>query len=98
MVNSVSAAVPTQPAAANATDSKKAPAPKQKSSADADTDTVHISSAAQAKLSTAQAALQEAAETPAQTAKEASGGDGQAQRLLARETQAAAYSVGKPGK
>jgi hypothetical protein len=40
-------------------------------------DTVQISAAAQV--------LQEATETPAQTTKEASSGDHQAQRLLARE-------------
>jgi hypothetical protein len=53
------------------------------------TDTVHISSAARvtsAVVSAAQAALQEAIETPAQTAKEASTGDLQAKRLLAKET------------
>jgi hypothetical protein len=41
-------------------------------------DTVQLSSAARA-------ALQEAAETPAQTAKEAAAGDLQAKRLLARQ-------------
>jgi hypothetical protein len=50
-------------------------------------DTVQLSSAAQS-------ALQEATETPAQTAKEAAGGDLQAQRLLAQE-QAAAKGVQK---
>jgi hypothetical protein len=44
-------------------------------------DTVHISNAAQS-------ALQEATETQLQTAKEARGGDRQAQRLLAKETAA----------
>jgi hypothetical protein len=44
-------------------------------------DTVQISSAAQA-------ALKEATETQAQTAREANGGDHQAQRLLAREAAA----------
>jgi hypothetical protein len=44
-------------------------------------DTAQISGAAQAA---AKAALQEATETPAQTAKEATGGDRQAQRLVAR--------------
>ena len=43
-------------------------------------DTVHISSAAKA--------MQEVMETPAQTAREASGGDMQAQRLLAKEAAA----------
>ncbi|MGD0282978.1 MAG: hypothetical protein ABSB95_11520 [Dissulfurispiraceae bacterium] len=46
-------------------------------------DTVQVSSAAQA-------ALQEATETAAQTAKEASAGDHQAQRLLAKEAAARA--------
>jgi hypothetical protein len=45
-------------------------------------DTVQISTAAQA-------ALKEAVENPAQTAKEALGGDRQAQRLLAKEEAAA---------
>jgi hypothetical protein len=45
------------------------------------TDTVQISNAAQT-------ALQEVLEAPAQTAKEARGGDHQAQRLLAREAAA----------
>lgn len=44
-------------------------------------DTVQISNAAQT-------ALQESQETQAQTAKEAVGGDRQAQRLLAKETAA----------
>jgi len=43
---------------------------------------VHISSSAQAAL---QAASQEATETLTQTAKEARGGDQQAQRLLAKK-------------
>ena len=53
------------------------------------TDTVHISTAARvtsAVVSAAQAALQEAIETPAQTTKEAGAGDLQARRLLAKET------------
>jgi len=89
MVSAINAATPAQPvtpASAAPTETKK-PAPKQQSSGD--TDTVHLSSTAQAQLSVFQAAVQEATETPAQTAKEASGGDPQAQRLLARETQAA---------
>jgi hypothetical protein len=44
-------------------------------------DTVHIPNAAQS-------ALREATETQVQTAKEARGGDRQAQRLLAKETAA----------
>jgi hypothetical protein len=47
-------------------------------------DTVQLSSTAQAAL----AAIQEGRETPAQTAKEAGGGDLQAQRLLARQQAA----------
>jgi len=58
----------------------------QPSSGGSDRDTVHLSSAAQPQLSAGQAALQEATETPAQTAKEARSGDRQAQHLLARET------------
>jgi hypothetical protein len=53
------------------------------------TDSVQLSQAAQAML----AALQEASETPAQTAQEASLGDLQAKRLLAKE--AAAKSAAK---
>jgi hypothetical protein len=89
MVNSITsaAAQPALPAGPAASGSKKAPEPKQQSSGGADTDTVHLSSAAQAHLSAIQTVLQEAAETPAQTAKEALGGDRQAQRLLAREAQ-----------
>lgn len=45
-------------------------------------DQVHLSS-------TALAALQEASETPAQTAKEAHAGDRQAQKLLAKQSLAA---------
>lgn len=52
-------------------------------------DVVQLSKAAQATL----AALQEARETPTQTAKEASHGDLQARRLLAKE--AAKESVDK---
>jgi hypothetical protein len=92
MVSSITTAAATQPAAAAApaaSDSKKASAQKQQSSGSANTDTVHLSSTAQAQLTAIQAALQEATETPAQTAKEALGGDSQAQQLLAREAQAA---------
>ena len=69
----------TQPVAKSATSSTQShPQP----AARIITDTVQISSAAQA--------LQEAIESPAQTAKEASAGDHQAQRLLAREAAARA--------
>jgi hypothetical protein len=73
------------PVAANAAQPKATASatPSQKptqtaSSASAPSDTVQISSAAQALL-------KESRETPAQTAKEAAGGDHQAQRLLAKE-------------
>jgi len=48
-------------------------------------DSVQLSSASQARL----AALQEATETPAQTAQEARGGDLQALKLVAKENAAA---------
>jgi hypothetical protein len=48
-------------------------------------DTVNVSAAAKAASTAAKAALQEATETPAQTAKEAQSGDRLAQRLLAKE-------------
>jgi hypothetical protein len=72
-----------------------APAPKaapQKTSQPASrasgTDSVQLSQAAQAHL----AAIQEAKETPAQTAKEARGGDRQAQRLLKKEQTTSSVS------
>jgi len=67
------AAVPptAQPSAA-------APQPAQSTLRSASADTVQISAAARA--------LQETIETPAQTAKEAAGGDAQARRLLAKES------------
>jgi hypothetical protein len=68
-----------------ATSSQKPAQPKSQPAAGSSTpDTVQLSSTAQAAL----AAAQEAKETPAQTAREASGGDRQAQRLLARENAA----------
>lgn len=57
------------------------PKPTQTTSASAPADTVQISNAAQA-------ALKETLETSAQTAKEAGGGDRQAQRLMAKEVVA----------
>jgi hypothetical protein len=62
-----------QPAAA-----RPKPAVEAKTVSPPVTDSVSISSAGRA-------ALQEATETPAQTAKEASGGDRQAARVLARQ-------------
>lgn len=50
-------------------------------------DKVELSSTAQAHLTGLKAAVQEASETPAQTAKEAQGGDLQAKRLQAKEAQ-----------
>lgn len=76
MVHSVSPANNSQPAAPVAVTNRKAAQPN-----DANVpknDTVQLSSAAMA-------ALKEATETPAQTAKEAVHGDHQAQRLLAKQ-------------
>lgn len=70
------------PAAAKSATSGQTAAPAQSASkAGATTDTATISTAAQT-------ASQEAKETPAQTAKEASHGDRQAARLLAKEAAA----------
>jgi len=76
-----------------ATGASKQPAAKTTSAAHAQ-DTVKLSSAAQAKLSTIQAAVQETAETPAQTAKEAQSGDLQARKLLSKEEAAARAAKG----
>lgn len=80
MSDPVGAVSQTQPAAQPADVRPRAPAPQPQS---VPTDTVQLSSAAQA-------ALQEALETPAQTAKEAGTGDPQARRLLAKEAAAKA--------
>lgn len=74
-------AVPIRPVAKSTTASPKSMQARPQSNTSATTDTVQISSAAQA-------ALQEAMETQAQTVKEASSGDRQAQRLLAEEVAA----------
>lgn len=73
----------TPASATQAPPAAKSPTVSQKStpSQTLSADTVQISSAAQT-------ALQEVLEAPAQTAKEARGGDHQAQRLLAREAAA----------
>ena len=76
VINSVSAAAPTQHVAPTSTTARKSAPSKP---AAAQEDSAQLSSAAQA-------ALKEATETPAQTSKEASSGDLQAQRLLARES------------
>jgi len=78
MSNTISSAVQGQPAVhvnrVQSTPSKAQPAAAQP----LPKDTVRISATAQA--------LKEATENPAQTAKEAAGGDQQAKRLLAKET------------
>jgi regulator of protease activity HflC (stomatin/prohibitin superfamily) len=74
MVSSVTAAPQTQPAAQSAPESPKPVHVKPKVAVK---DTVNVSAAAKA--------MQEATETPAQTAKEAQRGDKQAQILLAKE-------------
>jgi len=82
MVNALSNATPTQAAAESAPVNPKAPASKPQA---AITDTFTKSTAGQT-------AAQEAVETPAQTAIEASKGDPQAQRLATKEAVAkAAY-------
>ena len=78
MVNAVANATPTQPAAQYTPVNKEAPKSKPETTP---TDTVQISSAAKV-------VLQEASETPTQTAQEARRGDRQAQRLLARQAAA----------
>lgn len=80
--------------AAAAPPARKQPAASTSQSAAHTHDTVHLSSTAQAQLSQMKAAVQEASETPAQTAKEARSGDLQAQRLLAREAAAAKAAKG----
>ena len=80
MVTAISNATPTQPVAQATKTSAQKPARSESKSAP-QTDTIQQSQTAQAAL----AALQEASETPAQTAKEAGNGDRQAQALLARE-------------
>jgi hypothetical protein len=82
MINVVSNATQAQAAAVPTPVTPKTPAPKPQTIA---TDIVTITNAAQT-------AAQEAVETPAQTAIEASKGDQQAQRLLSKEALAkAAY-------
>jgi len=91
MIGAVTHAIQPEPTAANATQlnpAAKSVAPSQKPTqsqphTSIPTDTVQISNAART-------AQQEMLETPAQTAKEASSGDRQAQRLLAREAAAKA--------
>jgi hypothetical protein len=80
MVSAISYATQTQGVAQST--GASTPKPTQSKPQSATTkDTVQLSSVAQAML----AAVQEATETPVQTAQEATGGDLQAQRLLAKE-------------
>ena len=78
MTISTSAATPNQPVTPVTNASSKTTPAKAPATAG---DQVHLSSAALA-------VLQEASETPAQTAREARTGDHQAQRLLAKESHA----------
>jgi len=82
MVNAISAAAQTQPVAPSTKTSTQKPA--QAEPKPAATDSVSLSPAAQAMV----AAQQEARETSAQTTQEASHGDSQARRLLAKEAAA----------
>jgi hypothetical protein len=88
MVSGISNAPPAQPVAQPTKAPAQKPAQTKPESAPAG-DSVQLSSTAQAML----AAMQEARETPAQTAKEANSGDRQAQKLLA--SQAAAKPASK---
>lgn len=56
-------------------------------------DKVELSSKAQTQLNSMSSALQEASETPAQTANEARHGDLQAKKLLAKEAEAHQNSI-----
>ena len=74
--SSVSSAQPVAPSKESSTQTAAKPTPQSQV-----TDSFQLSNAALASL----AALQETVETPAQTAKEATHGDRQAQRLLTKE-------------
>jgi len=83
MVSSIGNAPAVRPASQPAAQPSAKPAPLAQTPPAAKSqpnpsDTVQISNAARQ-------ALQETIETPAQTSKEAAGGDAQARRLLARE-------------
>ena len=84
MISAIPSVTQAQSPAKTSAPSPRPAPPKPPSSRAPATDTVQLSNAA--------LAIQESIETPAQTAKEASSGDRQAQRLLARE--AAAKKVG----
>lgn len=83
MVGAISNATQAQPVAQSTATSAHKPVQAKPQPA-AKTDSVQLSATAQAML----AAMQEATETPVQTAKEASNGDLQAQKLLAKEAAA----------
>lgn len=85
MLNPISSGTQAQATAQSAAERPTTPQPKPQPVA-AVKDTVQLSAAAKA----IQATFQEAIETPAQTAKEAAGGDRQAKRLLAKEAAAKA--------
>jgi hypothetical protein len=88
--SAISAAIPISQPARTQTKGSAAIASAQPKS------TAQNASAATAAISAATAALVEAAETSTQTAKEASGGDRQAQILLAKDAAAAAARSGGP--
>ena len=81
IVSAITSAARTGPLAKSATSSEQATHSNPQSTTSTVRDTVQISNAAQS-------ALKEVIENPAQTAKEASSGDHQAQRLLAIEAAA----------
>jgi hypothetical protein len=83
MINPISNVTQPQPLAPSTEQSTQKPAQGASKPA-ASSDVVNLSNAAQ----TLAAILKEASETPAQTAKEAQGGDLQARRLLAKEAAA----------
>jgi hypothetical protein len=92
-LSAITGTQPVQPATP-ATQASKKPAPANSQPSASTQDTVHLSGAAQSQLSAMKAAVQEASETPEQTAKEAQSGDLQAQRLMAREAAAAKAAEG----
>jgi len=90
-VSPAAAASAVPPAAKRNSAPKPAPTQTPRAAAPANT-------AAAAAVSSAAAALKEATETSSQTVREASSGDHQAQRLLAKETAQAAERRGSTGR
>lgn len=87
MPSTVTGATQSPPVAEAATSKPQPAKPQPQSAASTPKDTVQIGNAAKA-------ALQEATETPSQTAQEARSGDHQAQKLQVKEAAAAkAYSA-----